>query len=468
MTRVVMLGGGYVTLHAYVQLVRRLGHRVRSGELEILVISADDCHSFHGFTGEVVAGILPLERTRTPLARAMPLATVVHGRATHVDTATRTVSFVRHGSRATEQVGYAELVLGTGGQEPRSSVPGLAEHGFTLRGVGEIGGLAEHLRTLLAGLPDREAGRAGAQDDPQRDDPRRQVVVAGGGVAGTELAAAVADLGGGRLDVLLVHGGEQLLPELRGSHPRLADQVELELARLGVRTRLGTRLTRVTEQGAVLTGEAGPGTPTLHPAATVLATIGQAPVVVPGTEDLARDPGGRLLTDPDLSVVLAPGVWSAGDAARVLHPVTGRPVATNALWAIKAGAHLGRNLARRLQGRPTRPFAYRGLGQAASYGLGRSVAEIYGLELTGGAAWLLRVTFFLRFMPTRRGAAAVARDLAGVLLAGGRVPGAATVREDAVREEAVRELDGQRAEEQEVPRPARTVPRAVSLATWIS
>ena len=179
----------------------------------------------------------------------------------------------------------------------------------------------------------------------------------------------------------------------------------------------------------MLTGEAGPGTPTLHPAATVLATIGQVPVVVPGTEDLARDPGGRLLTDPDLSVVLAPGVWSAGDAARVLHPVTGRPVATNALWAIKAGAHLGRNLARRLQGRPTRPFAYRGLGQAASYGLGRSVAEIYGLELTGGAAWLLRVTFFLRFMPTRRGAAAVARDLAGVLLTGERVPEAPAARE---------------------------------------
>ncbi|AXH96486.1 NAD(P)/FAD-dependent oxidoreductase [Ornithinimicrobium avium] len=412
MTRVVMLGGGYVTLHAYAQLVRRLGARVRSGELEIVVISADDCHSFHGFTGEVVAGLLPLERTRTPLTGALPLASIVHGRATHVDPVARTVSFVRHGAGTTEQVGYAELVVGTGGREPLTTVPGLVEHGFTLRGVGEIGGLAEHLHDVLADLP-----REGAPEDP-----RRRVVVAGGGIAGTELAAAVADLGHGRLEVLLVHGGEELLPELRGSHPRLAHRVEHELSRLGVRVLLGTRLARVTGRGAVLTGPAGPAAASLHPAATVLATIGQVPVVVPGTEGLARDARGRLVTAADLSVVDAPGIWSAGDAARVLHPVTGEPVPTNALWAIKAGAHLGANLARRLRARPTRPFGYRGLGQAASYGLGRSVAELYGMELTGGAAWLLRLTFFLRFMPTRRGAAGVVRDLTAVLLTGTRPP----------------------------------------------
>ena len=410
MARVVLLGGGYVTLHAYAELVRRLGHRVRRGELELVVVSADDCHSFHGFTGEVVAGLLPVSLTRTPLTEACPLATVVHGLATLVDTVTRTVTVVREGTGRTEVIGYDELVVGTGGREPLRTVPGLAEHGFTLRGVGEIGGLAEHLRSLLAGLP------AGAGTAP--DDPRRSVVVAGGGIAGTELAAAVADLGGGRFDVLLVHGGDHLLPELRTTYPRLADQVERELDRLGVRTLLRTRLTRVTADGAVLTDADAAAPGHLHLAGTVLATIGQTPVVVPGLEHLPRDGRRRLVTDPDLSV--ADGVWAAGDAARVLHPATGRPVATNALWAIKAGAHVGRNLARRLEGRPTRPFAYRGLGQAASYGLGRSVVELYGLELTGGAAWVMRMAFFLRFMPSRRRAVGVVRELASAREVGAR------------------------------------------------
>ena len=43
----------------------------------------------------------------------------------------------------------------------------------------------------------------------------------------------------------------------------------------------------------------------------------------------------------------------------------------DALWAIKAGDHVGRNVARALTGRPGRPFRYLGLGQAASFGVGR-------------------------------------------------------------------------------------------------
>ena len=84
----------------------------------------------------------------------------------------------------------------------------------------------------------------------------------------------------------------------------------------------------------------------------------------------------------------------------------------NALWAIKGGAHVGRNLARRLRGRPTRPFAYRGLGQAASFGFGHSISELYGIPFTGWLAWVLRLTFFLRFMPSRRRAAQVVADFA--------------------------------------------------------
>lgn len=399
MTRVVLLGGGYVTLHAYRGLVRRLGDRVRRGEVEVVVVSADDCHSFHGFTGEVLAGILPFERTRTPLTEACPLATVVHARVTHVDPAGRVVTFQPVAGGAAETLGYDELVVGTGGREPAHTVPGLAEHGHTLRGPGEIEALACHLRHLVSAST--------------YADTRPTVVVAGGGVAGTEVAAAAADLARGQLDVLLVHSGDRLLPDLRRTYPRLADRAELELERLGVRTLLHTRLLEVTGDGAVLRSASGDLT---EVAGTVVGTIGQRAARLPGLEDLRQDDQGRLRTNSSLMV--APHVWAAGDAARVLHPSTGEPVATNALWAIKAGAHVGRNLARTLLERPTEAFGYRGLGQAASYGLGRSVVDLYGVELTGATAWVARMAFFLRFMPSRRRAAAVVGDLGGLLLEG--------------------------------------------------
>lgn len=416
MTRIVLLGGGYVTLHAYTELTRRLGPRVHRGEVELVIVSADDCHSFHGFTGEVVAGILPFERTRTPLTQACPLATVVHGTVTRVDPTGRTVTFTHARGGASEQLSYDELVVGTGGREPLAGVPGLAEHGFPLRGPGEIEALVDHLRALLDDTARRYAAAHLVTD-------RHRVVVAGGGIAGAELAAAVAELGGGRLEVLLVHSGDRIVPDLRQSHPRLAERAEHELERLGVRILSGARLWEVTEEGALLRLGAGPQAGQLVAVeGTVVGTIGQAPVQLPGLEALARDARGRLVTRPDLSI--GEHVWSAGDAARVQHPVTGEPVPANALWAMKAGAHVGRNLARRLRGRPTHPFAYRGLGQAASFGLGRSVADLYGVELTGSVAWALRMAFFLRFMPSRRTALAVVGDLLS-RTAGGASPSAA-------------------------------------------
>ena len=77
----------------------------------------------------------------------------------------------------------------------------------------------------------------------------------------------------------------------------------------------------------------------------------------------------------------------------------------NALWAIKAGDHLGRNLARtRRWAHRSTPFRYLGLGQAASFGVGRGMAELYGLPLTGWVAWVTRLAFFIRFMPSHANA----------------------------------------------------------------
>jgi NADH dehydrogenase len=395
--RVVLLGGGYVTLHAYASLVRRLGRAVRRGEVQLVVLSPDDAHSFHGFTGEVLAGLLPYDRTRTPLAAAMPLAHVVAGRAVHVDPQRRLVTYEVPGETGRHVLDYDELVVGTGGREPAASVPGLADHGYTLRAPGDI-----------AVLADRVAGHA-----VHRGQRRPRVVVAGGGIAGVEMAAAVADRCGARVSVEIVHPGDGLLPELRKSQPRLVRRAESELRRLGVRVRLGARLASVTPTAAVLADG------TVVPADTVIGTIGQRAMRVPGL-DAWRDPRGRLVTRPDLSVTA--GVWAAGDAACVIHVGSGEPVPANALWAIKGGDHVGRQVAHSLRGRRTRPFTYRGLGQAASFGLGRSVSELYGVPFTGWVAWVLRMTFFLRFMPSRRKAAQVVGDLARIARHGRPVP----------------------------------------------
>ena len=78
----------------------------------------------------------------------------------------------------------------------------------------------------------------------------------------------------------------------------------------------------------------------------------------------------------------------------------------------RAELHLGRNLAAVVGRRKLSPFGYRGLGRAAAFGKGRAITELYGVPFTGGVAWLLRLVFFLRFMPTKGKAVDVLRSLA--------------------------------------------------------
>jgi NADH dehydrogenase len=376
MTRVVLLGGGYVTLHAYATLARRRGRDLSSGALEIVVISADRAHRFHGFTGELVAGMIDPDRVATPLAEAMPLARIIEGRALSIDTVHQSVSY-RRGETTVEALTYDHLVVGTGAREPASDVAGLEQYGRTLRGPDEIAALADHLGTV----------------------PGSPVVVAGGGIAGAELAAAIADRGH---PVTLVHSGSRILGEW-SDQPRLVGRAEKELDRLGVRVLPGVRLTEVTPTAAVLSDG------TMLATTTVVAATGQRPVHIPGL-DPWRDERGRLRTGRTLSVRY--GVWAAGDGARVEHPKSGEPVPANALWAMKGGDHIGRAIARRLRGKAPRAFAYRGLGRAASFGLGRGISELYTVPFTGALAWMLRLVFFLRFMPSRARAAGIVSDLA--------------------------------------------------------
>ena len=384
--RVVFVGGGYATLHAYQVLARRRRREIRRGQLELVVISADDHHSFHGFTGEVLAGALPFEVTRASLRDAMPRAAIVPGMVTHVDREQQVVTYVRVGAAgngAVETLRYDELVVAPGGREPIQDVPGLSEHGFTLRSPGDM-------RRLLARLVLLEHPAAGRQPS--------DLVVVGGGFAGVELAAALASrpttVRGRR--VHLVHSGTTVLPHLRDGQPGLARRAERELDRLGVEVHCGVRVVSVGRQHARPVRRSGPADligPLDHGPARRTAA---GPGVTAGRRHRPAAHDSRLRGRP--------GHLGGRRRGARQPPRTRNPVPANALWAIKAGDHLGRNLARTVGGRATTPFRYLGLGQAAAFGVGRGVAELYGLPLTGWVAWVTRLAFFIRFMPSQANA----------------------------------------------------------------
>ncbi|SCF07753.1 NADH dehydrogenase, FAD-containing subunit [Micromonospora viridifaciens] len=417
--RIVLLGGGYTSVWAYKSLRRRLGRALGRGDVEIVFVDPLGYHSFHGFTAEVLGGIIAEGHERSPLRSTCPGAQLIRGSAQRVDLARREVAVALAGTGGeTLTLRYDHLVIGCGSHDDLARVEGFAEHGWSLK---HPDGSAAVRERLLA-----QVELAEASPDERLRRELLTVVVVGGGFTGVEMSATIAEILRGlrpRYRVLreveprvhLVHGGPDLLPQLRPRFTRLARYAHRQLVRSGVQVHLRARVVRVDKDGARLDDGS------LLASRLVVSTLGQAVAPVPGTERL-ESRLGRLVTDDHLRVRGADGrVWSGGDHAHIVHPVKGEPCPANALWAIKHGVWIGANVAATLRGRAPRRFTYRGLGQAASLGVGKGAVELYGVQVTGWLGWLMRAGFFLWFMPSRRQAVRCLVDLLGAPVLGRRL-----------------------------------------------
>ena len=61
----------------------------------------------------------------------------------------------------------------------------------------------------------------------------------------------------------------------------------------------------------------------------------------------------------------------------------------SARHAVRQAKQLGDNIIATLRGRPTTAYRHSHVGSVASLGLYRGVEQVYGLKLTGYAAWLM-------------------------------------------------------------------------------
>ena len=180
-----------------------------------------------------------------------------------------------------------------------------------------------------------------------------QVLVAGTGYTGLELAMSLhfrAEASGKPCGVLLVDPSPILLPSL----PEKRRQYVLDfLTERGVDVRLGVAVESFDGRDAVAGGKTLAHVFFCWAAGSAFAV----PKVIGNVERL-RD--GRLKVSPDLSLPNYPDVFAAGDSAAVIRH--GQPLRKAVNFAFHGGLHAGRNLARRLRGKPTRPFRPADLG----------------------------------------------------------------------------------------------------------
>jgi NADH:ubiquinone reductase (H+-translocating) len=185
---------------------------------------------------------------------------------------------------------------------------------------------------------------------------------------------------------VLVDAAPKILPEIP---TRLGDYAARELARRGVEIHVGTTVESIGERETVLSnGERI----TTH---TVVWTAGVKASPLLGSWGLPLEERGRVRVDKYLRVEGRDRLWALGDAAAVPNTRTpGQFDPPTSQHALRQARRLAKNLA----GDP-QPYGYRMLGQVATLGRYKGVADVMGLRFRGFPGWFLTRTYHLLQLP---------------------------------------------------------------------
>jgi NADH dehydrogenase len=223
--------------------------------------------------------------------------------------------------------------------------------------------------------------------------------VIGGGLVGTELlgelTAFVDDvlrfyprISRDEIRFHLFEAGPRILPEIDEKLAVVASRV---LQRRGADVRVATPV-RSIESGRVhLANE------TID-ACTIVLAAGIVPSAIASAIPVVHDQRGRIAVDETMRSRSHPRVWALGDCAAIPGP-DGRPYPALAQHTVREARQLARNIQAVIEGRVPAPFVFRPLGTMASLGHTRAVARVFGVDLTGFAAWWVRRTYYLFQMP---------------------------------------------------------------------
>jgi NADH:quinone reductase (non-electrogenic) len=372
-----VIGGGFAG--GYV--ARLLGKRGAT------IVSPENFMLYTPLLPEAASGTLEPRHVVVPLRMMCQHAELLLGRATSLDVRQKRALVETEEGLVT--VTFDHVVVALGAISRTLPIPGLADHALGFKTLADAIYLRNHVLLRL------EAAAAAASDGHRRRE--LTFVFVGAGYAGVEALAELSDLVRDALryyptlrDVpqrwVLVDAAPKILPEIPRS---LGDYAARQLARRGVDIRVNTTLTSVGPHAALLSD----GDEIL--ASTVVWTAGVRANPVNELFGLPLDERGRVKVEPTLQVEGLPHVWALGDGARVPNEATpgvyDPPTCQHAL-------RQARRLVKNLAGNP-KPYRYRMLGQVATLGRYKGIAEVPGALLRGFPGWFVTRTYHLYQLP---------------------------------------------------------------------
>ena len=373
---VLILGGGFAG--AYVAKLL--------GDGGATMVSRENFMLYTPLLPEAASGTLEPRHAVVPLRVMCPHAELLLGDVKAVDLEARTATIETDGGE--QPVRWRQLVVALGAVTRTVPVPGLAEHGLSFKSLPDAINLRNHV------LSELEA--ADAEQDEAVRRARLSFVFVGAGYAGVEALAELSDLVDDALRYYprlrstprrwaIVDAAPKILPEIP---PRLGEYAAHELIQRGVEIYVATTLASISGEEAVL------GDGTRIPTRTLVWTAGVRANPLLRELGLPLDERGRVEVDEFLRVRGLDGVWALGDCARVPNTRSAEPDPPTCQHALRQARRLAKNIA----GTPE-PYGYRMLGQVATLGRYKGIADVMGLRLRGFLGWFVTRTYHLYQLP---------------------------------------------------------------------
>lgn len=370
--KIIIIGAGFAGL--------KLARKLSNSQMDVLVIDKNNHHQFQPLFYQVASANLE------PSAISFPLRKVFQGIPNVRIRVAEVLSIAPDQQVLQTSIGefaYDILVLANGATTNFFGNEVIEKYAFPMKSTVEAVKLRQHI------LENFEEATYATEE-------RRKVlynlVIAGGGATGVELAGALAEMKKNILpkdypdfdyqlvNIILVEGGDATLgPMSKASQEKSKSYLES----MGVKIHLNTRVKDYDGSTATLSDGQAIATNTLIWAAGIKGNI------IDGLAAAKIERGNRFKVDRNCGLAGYTNIFAIGDIAYMeteKYP-HGHPQVANV--AISQGAYLANNILNSVTASSYQPYEYADKGSMATVGKNKAVVDLPWFSFQGFLAWLV-------------------------------------------------------------------------------
>ena len=381
--KVVIVGGGF----AGVNIVKKIWKNKR---FQITMVDQDNYHFFPPLLYQVATAFIEPSNISYPFRRMFTEKNNVrfhYGTLLKVNPEKNTIE------TGTGILDYDYLVLSLGAETNYFGMENVRQHSLAMKSVEDAINLRNHLLLNME--------KAVISNDPEEREKLLNIVIAGGGPSGVEIAGMLAEMGQtivskeypeikrGNSRIHLIDASPHLLGPMSTKAQGAAEKV---LSELGVQIKLNTVVKDYKDGKVYMNNGETISTNSL------IWTSGVVAREVPGILVSQIGHARRILVDEFNKVKDAKNIFAIGDICLQTTDKNypkGHPQLAQV--AIQQGSLLGENLKRMQSNETLKPFSYNNKGSMAIISKYEAVADLPKVSFTGFFAWL--IWLFVHIIP---------------------------------------------------------------------